>query len=815
MLRISTCARACVCAALLISASFSSQVLAQGNTVQVSGTIKDSSSGVLKDAVVEAVVAGRVMASATSAENGQYRVDVPGGVPFELRVRHEGFADYVSEMKGTTASVTRDVTMQIGTVSDTLVVTASGTPESRANVTSSVTVATAEDIHAMGAIQLSEVLRSVPGVSIEGTSNREGGLTSMFSRGGESDYNLVLIDGVRVNQQGGFFDFGRVAAGEIERVEVVRGAQSALWGSDAMGSVVQIFTRRAGVNDAPQVSGGAEGGTFNTWRGDTRLTGGAKSRVDYQVGVTYRKTDGAFEDILPQKDWFEQTAWDGGVGVRVGNRASVRSSVRSSNAQGRTVGTITYGARDTQGSYDTKTTSWNTDVSHTAGARFAGTATVNYLYYRQLSVDTFGDPSFTTYTVLEGTPNALFPDGVRLVRLVDQAEFNSLVAAGATPGPGQFLASATSFDFATSPTATCPFPAQCPTIFKRPAVRYQGDYDWASSQRLSAGYEWERELFDLDPRDPTSKSTGFGLDNNAVFIQHQSAFADRWFVTVGVRVDSKESYDTFVSPKLSAGGFLVPARAGGLSSLKVFGNIGKGIKSPNFNERFGAGFADPNPDLKVEEARTGDIGVEATFASQRLRGALTYFNNDYKNQIAFRSGTTGDGIPEFINIDGSEADGWELEGALQRPWHGFTVLGSYSFVDTRVVTSINTGQQFQPGQKLLRRAPHSGYLRAAYTVGRVTGNFDLRMVGERFDAAFLSLRTIPNAQYPTAFNTDITVNPGYTVAGLGADVRLDRTVTVYVHANNITDTVYDSALGYPGLPRQVMVGVRFNVGRLR
>ena len=119
MLRISTSARACVYAALLLSTSLTSLLFAQGTTVPVTGTIKDSSSGVLKDAVVEAVVAGRVMATATSAENGQYRLDVPGGVPFELRARHEGFAEYSADIMGTATGVTRDVIMQIGTVSDT------------------------------------------------------------------------------------------------------------------------------------------------------------------------------------------------------------------------------------------------------------------------------------------------------------------------------------------------------------------------------------------------------------------------------------------------------------------------------------------------------------------------------------------------------------------------------------------------------------------------------------------------------------------------------------------------------------------------
>jgi len=61
--------------------------------------------------------------------------------------------------------------------------------------------------------------------------------------------------------------------------------------------------------------------------------------------------------------------------------------------------------------------------------------------------------------------------------------------------------------------------------------------------------------------------------------------------------------------------------------------------------------------------------------------------------------------------------------------------------------------------------------------------------------------------------TDITVNPGYVVAGLGVDVRLDRTITAFVRANNIGDTEYDSAIGYPGMPRTVMAGMRFALGK--
>jgi outer membrane receptor protein involved in Fe transport len=278
-------------------------------------------------------------------------------------------------------------------------------------------------------------------------------------------------------------------------------------------------------------------------------------------------------------------------------------------------------------------------------------------------------------------------------------------------------------------------------------------------------------------------------------------------------VDSRERYDTFVSPKLSAGGFLVPLRPGRVSSLKVFGNIGKGIKSPTFGERFGGAFADPNPDLAVERARASDIGVEATFASERVRAVATYFNNDYVDQIAYRFGPVGDGIPENINIDGSEADGWELELALQKPAGGFIAAASYSFVDTRVVTNLSTSQQFLPGQALLRRPKHSGTVRGSYTAGPVTVSGDVRVVGDRHDNSFLFLQTVPNAQYPSSFTTDITLNPGYAVAGLGVTYRVDRTFTLYLRGNNIGDTTYDSALGYPGLPRSVVVAAMVDVGR--
>jgi vitamin B12 transporter len=761
--------------------------------VRVSGVVRDASGAVVAGTTLEALVGERIIGRATSGSDGTYELQVPAGTPFALKARRSGFADDIAALDGASSNVSHDVTLSVGTLSDTLVVTASRGLESRASATPSLSVVSRADIQALGSTELSDILRFVPGTSVEGTGREGGGPTSLFVRGGDSDYNVVLVDGVRANLDGGRFDFSRIAAGEIERVEVLRGAQSSLWGADAMTSVVQIITKRASTTGAPEISGSFEAGSFRTYRGNAGLYGGG-TKLDYHAAVTSRATGGAFSDILPEDDRYVQSAFNGGMGMAFGSSASARGGVRYSDGNGKSVGPVTFGARDRGTAYQTRDLTAFGAVSHVLGSKFTGTGTVNYFRYRSRFADTISDP-FSTYAILAGTPNAMYPGGTRLVRLLDANEFNAIVAGGALPAPGQFLASAQSSDFLSNPRTEV-------TRFRRPSVRYQGDYNWMAGQRLSVGYDWEREI--------NPGVAGFNLDNKAVFVQHQSTFADRWFLTAGARVDSKERYDTYVSPKLSAGGFILPHRSAGLSSVKVFGNIGRGVKSPTFTERFGGtGFADPNPNIKVELAKSSDAGVETTFADQRLRTTAIYFRNTFTDQISYRFGPTGDGIPEYVNIDGSKATGLELEFALQRPLAGITAVGTYSHVDTEVVTNQSTSQQFQPGQPLLRRPRHSGSFRARYVKGRATVNFNLRMIGDRFDSSFLSLRTVPNAERPSAITTDITVNPGYVVAALGLDFKVHDALTAYVRGDNIGDTAYDSALGYPGLPRAVVVGARF------
>lgn len=777
-------------------AHFAATATAQGRVRAVTGTVTDTSGAIVPGARVEALVAGQRVATAITGPDGRYRLDLDPGTAHQLRAGMNGFADETSDLPAVAGPASRDFVLKPAGLSDVVIVTADRLPERPSATTASIAVFSSNDLERLGSSSLADVVRMVPGLSVE-SNGREGAVASLFARGGESDYNLVLIDGVRVNQSGGTFDFSRVSAAEIDRVEIVRGAQSALYGSDAIGSVVQLFTRRATPGDPPALVGSFEGGSFGTVRADAHLLGGARRRIDYQLGVAHRRTEGAFQDILPEHDTFRETSVDGSIGGILGSRVSLRSGFRYGDGNGKGIGPIDYGSRDTGTSAETRDLSWHVDFADRISPRLTHTAMFDYYRSNRLSADTITDPTYRAYAILTGTPRAIFPDGPRLVQLIDQATFAAYQSGARTLGAGELLA--------TTPFGISDFPFTSESQFRRPAFKYQADFTWADARTLTGGYEYERETDPLHP--------DFLVENHAYFVQQRIAAADRLYATAGARLDHNSRYGNQVSPKGGIGAFLQPYRAAPLSSVKVFANVGRGIKNPTFGELYGSAFTDGNPNLSPERARTVDAGVEATFHSQRVLGRVTYFDNAYNDQVAFLSSGPGvDGRPDFVNIEGSAAKGWELEAALQRPVAGgLTASAGYAFVDTKVVSSVSTNDEFQSGQPLLRRPKHSAAMRVTYARSRMTVNVNLRYVGQRHDAAFLGLAAVPSPQFPAGRSVDITVNPAYTLLWLGGEFRLARQASVFARIDNLADTSYESALGYPGLPRSIVGGVRFSV----
>ncbi|HYR46366.1 MAG TPA: TonB-dependent receptor plug domain-containing protein, partial [Thermoanaerobaculia bacterium] len=169
-------------------------------------------------------------------------------------------------------------------VAESVVVTATLSPEEESHLGSATTVITRQKIEASGARTVLELLRAVPGLDVA-QQGSDGSLTSVFLRGANSTQTLVLVDGARVNSP--FFsgyDFSALTTESVERIEIVRGPFSALYGSDAIGGVIQIFTR----SGAPGFSGqlAAEGGSAGQRQGTLFLSGGSGP---FAVAGSYRE----------------------------------------------------------------------------------------------------------------------------------------------------------------------------------------------------------------------------------------------------------------------------------------------------------------------------------------------------------------------------------------------------------------------------------------------------------------------------------------------------------------------------------------------
>ncbi|MEE8116690.1 MAG: TonB-dependent receptor [Gemmatimonadales bacterium] len=173
---------------------------------------------------------------------------------------------------------------------ETITVTATRVPVSATSLTSSITVLRGEELRARGITHVLEALRAVPGLHVvQGGSF--GAATSVFLRGGESDYVQVLIDGVPVNQPGGAYNYAHLTTVNVDRIEIVRGPTSVLYGSDAMSGVVQIFTRQG--DGAMQGSAEARGGTYNSFGFGAGASGGTE-RTSYSFAVDRSVSDGAY-----------------------------------------------------------------------------------------------------------------------------------------------------------------------------------------------------------------------------------------------------------------------------------------------------------------------------------------------------------------------------------------------------------------------------------------------------------------------------------------------------------------------------------------
>jgi vitamin B12 transporter len=206
-----------------------------------------------------------------------------------------------------------------------VVVTANRLPTPVGDVPAAVTILEGRELEARGIDYVADALRDVAGVDVA-RNGSYGGVTSAFVRGGESDYLKVLVDGVSLNDPGGAIDLAHLTMDNVDRIEIVRGPVSVLYGSDAVSGVVQIFTRRGTGALRGDVS--VRGGTYKSVDANGGIAGGTNV-LDYALSAARSRTDGIYES----NNDYSNTVWSGTIGVRPDDRTDARVTLRYGASQ--------------------------------------------------------------------------------------------------------------------------------------------------------------------------------------------------------------------------------------------------------------------------------------------------------------------------------------------------------------------------------------------------------------------------------------------------------------------------------------------------
>ncbi|HKF53177.1 MAG TPA: TonB-dependent receptor [Candidatus Acidoferrales bacterium] len=303
--------------------SFSVFTQAQSNAV-ISGHVTDRTGAAISGAFIVAQPADspqNTFRTRTGAD-GSYSLAFPLGT-YRVSVASPQMADVEEEFTFHEGQRHEwNVRMELAPLSSKVIVSAQAEPAPANTVASPVTVLTREQIDQLQAISLAPLLATTSGASIARLGPL-GGVTSFFLDGGNSNFTKILIDGTPVNEPGGDIDLSNFDVTNVDKIEIVHGATSALFGSDAVDGVVQIFTHQ-GTTEQPAVTLVGEGGTFNTQREEADVSG-VLGKFDYAPAVSYFNSDGQGPN-----DRFRDTTLSGNFGWKFSDTDQLHLSMRSS-----------------------------------------------------------------------------------------------------------------------------------------------------------------------------------------------------------------------------------------------------------------------------------------------------------------------------------------------------------------------------------------------------------------------------------------------------------------------------------------------------
>ena len=358
----------------------------QSDKAILAGTLTDPSGAPVAEvqitAQAEASFAGRPV-SAVSSNDGSYSLSLPAG-RYRLRFSRASFA--AREIVLTLASGESRILnlhLDLEPLSSSVIVTGQSVPTPAQQTTAPTDVISRETIDNRQAVSLPELLEFSPGIAV-GRTGPFGGSTSIFLNGGNSNFTKVLVDGTPINPPGSAVDFSSLTTENIDKVEIVRGAESAIYGSDAVSGVIQLFTHR-GETRIPAFSVYSEGGNFSSGRGGADLSG-VLGKFDYSGAASYFHTDGQGPN-----DYFVNRTLSGNFGYSFSDSNQLHVSLRNNTSDAGIPGATLQGPPDLFQGYGQKIFSANARWEFASGSHWHHQLIGTDSYTRQRSFANPGD----------------------------------------------------------------------------------------------------------------------------------------------------------------------------------------------------------------------------------------------------------------------------------------------------------------------------------------------------------------------------------------------------------------------------------------
>jgi iron complex outermembrane receptor protein/vitamin B12 transporter len=802
---------ACLLIASFLSSSVSAFAAEQGS---LRGTVKDPLGAVVAGATVDLLNGTSIVKRTTTDGTGSYAFDVPESARYSVRAVAPTFQSTTSESlyltKSTRAEL--DITLATQTLTQQVSVTASAIPTPIAQIGASVTVLTAEDYRPYTEVQ--DPLRQIPGLQVTQTGQL-GGTTALSIRGGNTDANKVLIDGVPVNDIGGAVEFANFSTVGIQQIEVLREPNSALYGSDALAGVVSMTTAR-GTTRLPLITYAGDGGNFSTYHNEATASGVAR-QFDYY---------GAFGRLDSRNnlsnDSFHNATYTGNFGWTPNPSNDLRFTVRHlSVSAGQPNGILLYGIAD-----DAAEKAQNTYYS---GA-WNNQATVNW-------------------------HNQIRYGGLRL-----RSQFDDFAATGIPDptGSGNFLGApitiAGANGYNVSGQAVFQFagnyPNQTLTVTNRDFVYAQTDYRVNPHLLALTGFKYEAERGST--QFTGSPASNISRGNYSYTLQISGDIHNRLYYNVGSGIENNGLFGLAGTPRASLAYYLArPSSTGWLSGTKLHASFGKGIKEPNLFQQASSLFdilsGVPNGSQLIaqfhvgqigpEDSRTYDGGIDQELWNGRARLGLTYFHNEFTNGVEFvpQTGLAELGVPAanlpalqggaYLNSEAFRSQGAEFEAEYKINSHLFA-RGGYTYINTGVQRSFSSdqgvGESFNPafpnipigafsplvGARPFRVAPHSGYFGLNYSQSKFYSSLTGTLVGRRDDSDFLF-----DANFgPTLLLPNHNLDGAYQRLDLSGGYQVTPRLTAYANIQNLLSEHYAQTFGFPSLPFTFRSGIKISFG---